>query len=450
MGQYVPTQWRDDESGGTPITAARLNKIEEGIRLGSELDEDRVGGKSMLVPGRFYGFLGDSITNGSTASNFAYSFSAQAVQMVGATVALPGFVESGVPGQVSAAVLARVDAFTATAVDAAVLLVGTNDAGQGVTLDQFASNVTAIITALRAAGISPVLCTVPPRSGAATATNRDLLEAYNLWIRVQGPLLGARIADVHSVLVDTTTGYLAAIADSGDGVHPNDLGHQRMAMVVARQMREISNTRRPRGVVVSKTARNGVADPLSARSNAGDWFEYTGNNTGVTISIVPDTFAELPAGQWTQWDFDATAAGGRRLFSIPGIPNGAAGEKLVVAAHVQIEDTSGTWEAHVAAGTASVGLSVVNADTLQGVSAPMSKTAGIRRTDNPAVYDVGPLVVPFDAPSGVTTLALIFYVTLPTGDHLKLRAGAVGLINATQLGAASQFAYPQDPIYSPA
>lgn len=28
MGQYEPTVWRDDESGGVPITAARLNKIE--------------------------------------------------------------------------------------------------------------------------------------------------------------------------------------------------------------------------------------------------------------------------------------------------------------------------------------------------------------------------------------------------------------------------------------
>jgi lysophospholipase L1-like esterase len=439
MTKLIPTFDSDTLSFPTSVTAAmtKLFKSQQSVR-------------SQQNPGRFWGFLGDSITNGSNASNFAYSFSSQAVTMVGATIALPGFVESGVPGQTSSAMLARVNDFIATGIDAAVLLAGTNDAGQGVTPTQFATNMTAIIKALRAESIPVVLCTTPAQGSSATAAARLLVEAYNTWIRISGPLLGARIADAYAVTADTTTGILAANKDSGDGVHPNDLGHQNIATVVARQMKDITNAKRPRGIIVSKTAGNGVADPLSARANAGDWFEFTGNNTGVTISFVTDIFAELPAGRWTQWDFDAAAGGGVRRFAVPGIANGTAGNRMVVASHVQIEDVSGTWEAHVAAGTASVGMSIVNADTLAGVTSPVGKTIGLRRTDNPAVYDVGPVVFPFDAPSGVTNLAIIFFVTLPTGDRVRVRAGAVGVLNATQLGIADQFAYSMVPINSPA
>ncbi|WP_416264860.1 hypothetical protein ACNANV_14205 [Curtobacterium flaccumfaciens pv. flaccumfaciens] len=70
---------------------------------------------------------------------------------------------------------------------------------------------------------------------------------------------------------------------------------------------------------MGKTSTNLVADPLSARSSAGDWFEMTGNTAGVTISFAADTSGELPAGRWTQWEFDATAAGGPRRFTVPNI-----------------------------------------------------------------------------------------------------------------------------------
>ncbi|WP_416263960.1 hypothetical protein ACNANV_14200 [Curtobacterium flaccumfaciens pv. flaccumfaciens] len=47
-------------------------------------------------------------------------------------------------------------------------------------------------------------------------------------------------------------------------------------------------------------------------------------------------------------------------------------------------------------------------------------------------------------------MMLVFYLTLPTGDRVRLRAGAVGVLNATALGLASEFTYPLAPVNSPA
>lgn len=404
----------------------------------------------LQLAGRWYGFLGDSITNGSSASNFAYSFSSQAVQMVGHLLALPGFVEAGVPGQTSANMLARLPQFVATGIDAAVILAGTNDASQGIPVDQYASNMTQIITALRKAGVPTIVVTVPPRGSSTAAAIVTATDAYNTWLRIHVPLLGARLADAHAGLVDTTTGYLKVGYDSGDGTHPNNAGHQIIATAVARQIRDASLSRKPRGLVVGKTSTNLVADPLSARSSAGDWFEMTGNTAGVTISFAADTSGELPAGRWTQWEFDATAAGGLRRFTVPNITPPAAGTRLVVAAHLQLEDVTGGWEAHVADGSAGLALNVLNANSGAGIATALQRTIGIRRTDAAGVYDIGPVAFPFDMPAGVTSMMLVFYLTLPTGDRVRLRAGAVGVLNATALGLASEFTYPLAPINSPA
>jgi len=233
------------------------------------------------------------------------------------------------------------------------------------------------------------------------------------------------------------------------GIQPA-LRHQIIATTVARQIRDASPSCKPRGLVVGKTSTNLVADPLSARSSAGDWFEMTGNTAGVTISFAADTSGELPAGRWTQWEFDATAAGGLRRFTVPNITPPAAGTRLVVAAHLQVEDVAGGWEAHVADGSAGLALNVLNANSGVGIATALQRTIGIRRTDTAAVYDIGTVVFPFDMPAGVTSMMLVFYLTLPTGDRVRLRAGAVGVLNATALGLASEFTYPLAPVNSPA
>jgi lysophospholipase L1-like esterase len=446
----------DEESGFyTPAAAGPIAPIDADTQLFPEsvlraLRSAIQTGRPQLLPGRRYGFLGDSITNGSSASNFAYSFSSQAVQMVGAMTALPNFVEAGVPGQNSGNLVARLAQFIANGIDGAVVLAGTNDAGQAVAVADYAANMTKIISTLLRAGIPPIVVTVPPRGSSATASVVATTDAYNMWLRIHVPLLGGRLADAHLGLVDQATGYLKSVYDSGDGVHPNNAGHQVIATAVARQMRELSGVRKPRGLVVGKTAANLVDDPLSARSSAGNWFEFTGNNAGVAITFADDASGELPAGRWTQWEFDATAAGGVRQFAIPNLVAPAAGTRLIVTAHVQVEDVAGGWESHIASGTASLSMNVLNANSGAGITTALQRTIGLRRTDAPKVYDIGPVVFPFDMPSGVTSMALVFYLTLPTGDRVKLRAGAVGLLNATALGIDSEFAYLATPTSDPA
>lgn len=76
----------------------------------------------------------------------------------------------------------------------------------------------------------------------------------------------------------------------------------------------------------------------------------------------------------------------------------AAGTRLVVAAHLQVEDVAGGWEAHVADGSAGLALNVLNANSGVGIATALQRTIGIRRTDTAAVYDIGPVVFPFDMP----------------------------------------------------
>jgi hypothetical protein len=70
-----------------------------------------------------------------------------------------------------------------------------------------------------------VVCTVSPRASSASSTIQAATLAENAWIRFYAPTLGCEIADTYTALVDPTTGYLAAVYDSGDGTHPNQLGH---------------------------------------------------------------------------------------------------------------------------------------------------------------------------------------------------------------------------------
>lgn len=139
-------------------------------------------------------------------------------------------------------------------------------------------------------------------------------------------------------------------------------------------------------------------------------------------------------------DFDATASGGTRTLASNSITAFATGDVLLYAAHIQIEDVTGTWAADVAAGTASIAAVIVNGAT--GVAMvstpPLVRASGIPSA-TAGVYDIGPLVFPVTVPAGPTTLNLWFQFKLPTGKHAKLRVGGLGVINETTRGAQAEF-----------
>ena len=402
---------------------------------------------TQLSAGVLWGFAGDSITAGTGAGNVSYSYPPLAVQDVGGLVARPDSVIAGVAGETSTQVLARFSTLLGYNPRGVVILVGTNDAGQAVPVGTFATNVTAMITAAKAVGAAVVLCTVPPRASGATAAIKSLTSGYNTWIREYAPAYGVEIAETHDAVVDTTTGHFLATSDSGDGIHPSDLGHARIAAAVASAMQRASRRAKPYGLVHSVLPTGNVwLDPLNARATvtgASGWFEWAGGTgTAPTYSMVADTSGVLPAGRWAQMDFDGTVSGGtRRLATDTASGVGfVVGDLLLPTAHIQIEDVSGTWQADVAAGTAAVGFTVLT----QGaaiIQSALTRVSGVPHPTLAGVYDIGPVVLPAVAPAGLTKPTLWVSLTVPTGKRYKMRVGTVAGINANTLGVNGEFAW---------
>lgn len=395
-----------------------------------------------MAPGLLWGFLGDSITNGASASNFAYSYAPKAIAMVGAMVARRDSIEAGVPGERSDQTLARLPALLALGIQGLVVLDGTNDAGNGVSVATYAANKIAQIKKAKRRGLPVVLCTVPPQgSGVAAATHR-LIQGYNAWIKLFGPIYGCEVADVFAALANTSSGAMASGYDSGDGVHPNDLGHATMAVPIAKAMRRAANWRDGTGLVTggsSAATANLIADPLNtqrASVTTSPWFEFAGGTgTAPVYSFVSDTTGVLPAGRWAQMDFDATASGGTRRLCVNSTDI-AVGDVIAGAAHIQIEDVEGGWFASAATGASQVSFDMSNGGT--GVQVPNSQALafnpGIPRADNAAIYDIGPILFPVTVPSGLSNVVLRMNVTLATGRHVKARLGGVGLLHLTRMG----------------
>jgi lysophospholipase L1-like esterase len=400
-----------------------------------------VSGAALVAPGALYGFLGDSITNGSAATNFSYSYPAEAVAMVGGLVARPDSIEAGVPGNTSAQMLARLPGLLAMGVEALVLLAGTNDAGS-VPLATFKANITEIVTTSKTAGVPVVMCTVPPLGSTHTAASHARVAAYNDWIRRAAPAFGCELADVYSTLVDTTTGYLTAAYDT-DGTHPNDEGHIRIALEVASAMRRAAGLTPTSkiGLIRTKAAGNLITDPLAATGATAPsgWFEWPGGTgTAPTYSLVTDTSGVLPAGRWAQMDFNATAGGVRRQAS-HGMAV-TAGDVLLVTLHVQVEDLTGTWVSDVRAGTALVGFNLINSNTGAGIGQGMLlRNPGLAMPDAPTVRNIGPIAYRFVVPAGATNVTLWCSAALPTGKRVKFRFGAIGVLNLTARGDATEY-----------
>ncbi len=402
-------------------------------------------------PGIRWAFFGDSITNGSSASNFAYSFMPQALQMVGSMIGRYDSIEAGTSGETSAQVLARMSTTYSSYTDVrgTVLLVGANDAGNSVTVATFAANLTSMIALARRYG-PVVVCTVPPRGSGATAGVITLVESYNWWIKAYAPGLGAIVADVWSALVDTTAGTMLSTYNSGDDVHPNNDGHREMAQVVAKAMQSASTLVTPYGMLTSRLATTKLltTDPLvvGGTTKPASWFEQPGGTGSTpTYSLVSDTSGFLPAGRWSQVDFDASS-GGTRYHACAINSNWSVGDVLALCAHIQIEDVSGTWESDVSAGTCTVTPLISNQSGVAitgGIA--LTRCAGIP-TSTSGVYNIGPIFWPVTVPAGTTSMAMWMGCTVATGKRIKFRFGCVGVVNLTAMGLASQFGWATAPI----
>jgi lysophospholipase L1-like esterase len=394
-----------------------------------------------LLPGRKWAFLGDSITDGTGSSNVVYAFPTLAVLAAGGQVARTDSIEAGTPGYTSALALAYLPTVLSTySPEGLVVLLGTNDAGTAVTLATFQANITAIVRLAKIQGLPVVLCTVPPRSAAvATAPIRTKIAAYNAWLRFWGPAQGCEVAEVFGATVDTTTGDLLAAYDSGDGIHPANLGHARIAQVVAQAMKRAAGDV-AFGLRFAKDAFSLVSNPLMLGSGtATGWGEFAGGTgTAPAYSIESDLTGALAAGRWQVIDFDATASGGtRRFLTGPSFTGVTVGDVVVFHGVILVEDYNGTWEVDAAAGTSAVAPQVLNL-AVTDLHVLGERNIGVNVGDLFATgntcWQLGPYYMAFVVPAATTGFYLWVSVQLPTGKHVKVRVGAMDLFNATTLG----------------
>lgn len=396
--------------------------------------------QSTFGPGRRWLFIGDSIVDGSGASNIVYGFAALTRHMVGTAYMAGNSVNAGTAGYTSAQCLTYLPTLLSTYTDVGgvVIAAGTNDAGQSVTLATYQANITAMVALCKARSIPVVVCTVPPRGAAvATSTTRRLSAAYNTWLRQWAPFHGCALAERHTPIADATTGDLAATYDTGDGVHPSDAGHIKLAQACAEAVASVLPPTRP-SMVGSVVTRNLVTNPLMAGTTTPtDSYGVTATGTTPVQSLITDRSDTLTAGRWAEIDLTAAADSVyRRGFTLTAGSEWAVGDVLVMTGRIQVVDHSGDWETTRAAATSGVQVYVRDASSGVTIKQAMDNNPGLRIA--PGVYSLGPFWTRFTVGSGVTSLAIVYGVTVPNGSHYAARFGELGVFNATAMGLTTE------------
>ena len=397
--------------------------------------------------GTLWVFIGDSITNGSAASNSVYSFPAIAIANVGGLIARRDSIEAGTPGDTVTMMLARSSSWLSYGAGGYVIAGGTNDAGGSTAITTTIASFISMIQLIKATGAAVVVCTVLPRGSGASAALQLSIIAINHWIKTQAPRYGAIVADNYAATVDVTTGYLLAAYDSGDGIHPTDAGHNAMAVEVAKAMRRTSNRVQPYGLVTAKETSNLIPDPLNARAtvSGSSWFEQPGGTgTAPTYSMQTDTSGLLPAGRWAEMDLNnSSGVAGNRILACSAAATGwSAGDRMLFTFHAQIIDVSGTWAAQNATTAAAFAPGLTNQS---GVGIAGSPVLGYRVSGlpiagtSPKVYEFGPQAIAFTIPTGTTSLIPWFRGINATGHDYKFRIGAIGLYNLTTMGLVAYY-----------
>ncbi|TCL70665.1 SGNH/GDSL hydrolase family protein [Rhizobium sp. BK251] len=379
-------------------------------------------------------YIGDSIPNGSAASNSIYAFPNQSNIHAGLLhnpISLN--VVKGTPGDTSAGGLARFSTdIAATNPAVVVILFGANDANMAnaVPAATYGANLAGMIAL--APGKQIVVVTPPPRASGATdaATINARIVQYRQWILDNAATLGYRVADAYTAL--QTSGSLNPTYDSGDGLHPNDEGHQKIARLVGAQIKasQIARTSLVAALNASNLIPNGLmAGTLGAGSPTG-WI----NGTPVTSGTAPTlTKIASPNDAFTSsgqgYRVDCTAAATTSIRRTNGtIGSGfTAGDKLLVVGKLRANPGALDWDdLCVDQKTARASVQFTNGST--GADLVAITRSGAIDQEFAMSYTVA---------GGITQICHQIRLDLPSGAQASVDAFEWGMFNLTALGLAS-------------
>lgn len=241
---------------------------------------------------------------------------------------------AGKGGDTAAGGLARISAeVLAYDADYVTVMFGTNDAAQSRTFAAIIADLTAIYTAIRAAGMTVIAIPPPPRTGL-TGPQQIVLNQVRRWVLEIGRLWRGVIAvDMGAAIADQNTNYQPASLMLSDGVHPLALGAYRMGVYFASQVE--------RYLVPNSlfTLANGDGTNLlgnatfygTGTSAPGTW-SFSGSPTWSYIART-----DFPLSNWAQ----AVAASGCNISQ--SIASGfSAGQFVYAALEFECDNTSMT------------------------------------------------------------------------------------------------------------
>lgn len=250
--------------------------------------------------------IGDSIGAGSaTAVNGNWQFGNTYIDL-GIRMSGPQYRQirnSGIGGQASTTILGRFAAdVLAYRPDVVVIHAGTNDLIHGVADSVYTTllrNLESMIRMALAAGILPVLCTLPPKGDASTSSNTSTATDE---IRKSQPLYyalanhyGIPLFDAFRYLCNPANGAWREASYSADGIHPHPVAVEILAPLFADFLKRLPA---PGPYLAAAAESNdGSLGNLIANGNFvngsggfGFWTLTTSSNSTRTQEAVPSDY----------------------------------------------------------------------------------------------------------------------------------------------------------------
>jgi lysophospholipase L1-like esterase len=308
-------------------------------------------GRSLPPSGRVMMAMGDSIiangANDSVSGSVTVTggrlneknWLAWATMLSGGKITYGGLAATG--GYTTAQVLAtHLPTVLAAKPDACLVLAGTNDTVASTPLATSIANLTSMYAQLLAAGILPIACTLPPRTGATSGDN-TLRTQLNIWIVRYARTNGIPMVDFYGTLVDTATAgsYLAAL--TADGVHPNGAGAKAMGQAMADSMATWLSPVTPFLSQNNTDPALGLSNSLNLTDTNADGVpdNWTISGTGAVGTLVTDAAVKGKYYVATRGSADLTA-------QMAAAITAAAGDKIYLGVKLMstVEATSGSFD----------------------------------------------------------------------------------------------------------